>query len=373
MNEHRHDGLSRLALAGQRFARSGSCLVADFRRRTGHRFGEICLRPSHPPSAPSRRRLLAILALIGLALSPARAGEGGQEAPKEPLHLVLATATPGGGFPAYGEALAAAIREASPDITLELRASKGSTENLDLLRGGRVDLGLVQGEYAYEALAGQGTAPAVTVVAPVYSAPGVFVVPADGPVAAFDDLRGRPVALGTRSSGLTAMGRTVLRGAGLDPDHDIRPILLDHAGDGPAMLRDGRAAALWGGGTGWPGFRAAAAAPGGARFLGPPAAAIPAILAASPSLRRMTVPAGTFPGQRGAIDTVGSWSFILGRPGLDPGAVARLVAAIDAARPALARRQPHERPSDPRDLADAVPAGWLHPATASYLRQAGTP
>ncbi|MGV2347955.1 MAG UNVERIFIED_CONTAM: hypothetical protein MIO30_29590, partial [Methylobacterium ajmalii] len=110
------------------------------------------MRPSHPPSAPSRRRLLAILALIGLALSPARAGEGGQEAPKEPLHLVLATATPGGGFPAYGEALAAAIREASPDITLELRASKGSTENLDLLRGGRVDLGLVQGEYAYEAL-----------------------------------------------------------------------------------------------------------------------------------------------------------------------------------------------------------------------------
>ncbi len=169
---------------------------------------------------PSRRRVIAVLALIGLAGPPAYAEEPLAEKPHagENLRLVLATATPGGGFPAYGEALAAAIREVNPDITLDLRASKGSTENLDLLRSGQVDLGLVQGEYAYEALAGQGAAPAITVVAPVYAAPGLFVVPADGPVAAFTDLRGRPVALGTRSSGLTAMGRTILRGAGLDPE-----------------------------------------------------------------------------------------------------------------------------------------------------------
>ncbi|MET7243053.1 TAXI family TRAP transporter solute-binding subunit [Methylobacterium sp. EM32] len=285
----------------------------------------------------------------------------------EPLRLVLATATPGGGFPAYGAALAAALREVDPDLTLELRASKGSTENLVLLRDGKVDLGLVQGEYAYEALEGQG-APAVTVVAPVYAAPGLFVVPAASPVTRIDDLRGQPVALGTKSSGLTAMGRTVLRGSGIDPEHDIRPILLDHAGDGPALVRDGRAAALFGGGTGWPGFRTMAEAPGGARFLGPPAAAIPAILAASPSLRRITVAPGTFPGQNVAIETVGSWSFVLGRPGLDPAAVTRLVAAIDRAKPALARLLPHERPSDPRNLKEAVPAAWLHPATAAFLR-----
>ncbi|KMO44792.1 C4-dicarboxylate ABC transporter substrate-binding protein [Methylobacterium tarhaniae] len=304
---------------------------------------------------------LLAAACLGL-LAPASASHAA-----EPLRLVLATATPGGGFPAYGEALAAAVREVDPDLILELRASKGSTENLVLLRDGRVDLGLVQGEYAYEALTGEGAKPAVTVVAPVYAAPGLFVVPADSPVRRIDDLRGRPVALGTRSSGLTAMGRTVLRGSGIDPEHDIRPVLLDQAGDGPAMLRDGRAAALFGGGTGWPGFRTMAEAPGGARFMGPSPAAIVAILAASPSLRRMTVPPGTFPHQDAAIETVGSWSFILGRPGLDPTSVARLVAAIDRAKPALARRLPHERPSDPRDLKDAVPAGWLHPATAAFL------
>lgn len=309
-----------------------------------------------------------IAAFAGL-LAPLPAARAQQEPTNAPLRLVLATATPGGGFPAYGEALAAAIREVSPDLVLDLRSSKGSTENLALLRAGEVDLGLVQGEYAYEALAGQGPGPAITVVAPVYAAPGLFVVPADGPVRSLDDLRGRPVALGTRSSGLTAMGRTVLRGAGIDPEREIQPILLDQAGDGPAMLRDGRAAALFGGGTGWPGFRAAAAAPGGARFLGPSGPAIAAILAASPSLRRMTVPADTFPSQAEAIETVGSWSFVLGRPDLDPAAVTRLVAAIDRAKPALARRLPHEQPSDPRDLDGAVPAAWLHPATAAFLRE----
>ncbi|MGF3025703.1 hypothetical protein ACQVP2_23100 [Methylobacterium aquaticum] len=35
--------LSRLALAGQRFGHLGSCLIADFCRRTGDHFGEICL------------------------------------------------------------------------------------------------------------------------------------------------------------------------------------------------------------------------------------------------------------------------------------------------------------------------------------------
>lgn len=289
----------------------------------------------------------------------------------EPARLVLGTATPGGGFPAYGEALAAAVAEVDPALILELRPTKGSTENFALLKAGALDLALVQGEYAYEALSVAGDRAALpTVVAPIDAAPGLFVVPAASPVRRIADLQGRPVALGTHSSGLTVMGRLVLRGSGLDPERDIRPVLLDRAGDGPAMLRDGRADALWGGGVGWPGFRTMAAEPGGARFFGPEPGAIPAILALSPSLRRMRVPAGTF-GQAEAIETVGSWSFILARPGLEPAAVTRLVRAIAAGREGLARRFVLGAGSDPRNLVEAVPAAWLHPATAAFLGEAG--
>ncbi len=323
--------------------------------------GRLAQRPI--PSAPIvfGPIILCLIAWsLGLA-APARA---------EPLRLVLGTATPGGGFPAYGAALAASVRDVDPDLVLETRATGGSAENVGLLHAGALDLALVQGEFAYDALAATD-APKLTVVAPMYATPGLLVVAAASPLRTLADLVGKPVALGTRNSGLTVMGRAVLAASGLDPERDIVPILLDHAGDGPAMVADGRAVALWGGGLGWPGFSAVAAMPGGARFVGPTPEAIDRVLAARPSLRRMTVPAGSFRGQDAAIETVGSWSLVLARPGLDPDAAHRLIAAIGRAGPALETRLPQGRDSDPRNLTAAVPAASLNPGTARYLRETG--
>ena len=313
------------------------------------------------------KRMLLLALAVTASVSPAQAQSSEPE-----IRLVLGTATPGGSFPAYGEALAAAVREVDPTLIVTLRPTGGSTENLALLRTSSLDLALVQGEYAYDAL-GAPTDPAspLTVVAPVDTSPGLFVVPASSAIRRIEDLRGQRVALGTHSSGLTIMGRTVLRGSGIDPDHDIQPILLDKAGDGATMVLDGRAAALWGGSTGWPGFRRLADAPGGARFFGPAPQAVEAILALSASLRRFTVPANAFEGQTEAIHTVGSWSLILARPGLEGAAVTRLVRAIDRGLDALTSRYALGRESDPRNLPTAVPARWLHPATAAYLREIG--
>jgi TRAP-type uncharacterized transport system substrate-binding protein len=90
------------------------------------------------------------------------------------------TATPGGGFPVYGEAVAATINEVDATLDVRPRNTKGSTENVPLLEAGALDLALVQGEVAHEALAGIGRAPAdLRVTAAMYSTPGMFVVPAD--------------------------------------------------------------------------------------------------------------------------------------------------------------------------------------------------
>ncbi len=75
------------------------------------------------------------------------------------------------------------------------------------------------------------------------------------------------MAFGAKGSGLTILSRYVLDGLGLDQHKDFQAIFLDKAGDGPAMVLDGRAAALWGGGVGWPGFAAVAQA--GGRFIAP--------------------------------------------------------------------------------------------------------
>ena len=188
------------------------------------------------------------------------------------MKLTLGTATPGGGFPVYGDAVIAAVREVDPALQIEPRNTKGSTENVPLLERNELDLALVQGEVAYEALQGVGRAPSpIRIVAAMYSTPGMFVVRADSPARTIEDLRGKPVAFGARGSGLVLLARYVLEGLGLDQERDFQAVYLERAGDGPAMVQDGRVAALWGGGVGWPGFTAVAKAPGGARFIVPDA------------------------------------------------------------------------------------------------------
>src|SRR5689334_17735063 len=71
-----------------------------------------------------------------------------------PLKVTLATATPGGGCPVYGAAFKAAIEGTDPSIHIGTVNTKGSAENVPLLEQRKMDLALVQGEAAYEALAG---------------------------------------------------------------------------------------------------------------------------------------------------------------------------------------------------------------------------
>jgi hypothetical protein len=185
----------------------------------------------------------------------AAAQEGGKAIPE--TIVSLGTATPGGGFPVYGAAFTAAMQAADPAIKIEPRNTKGSTENIPLLEAGQLDLGLVAGEPAYEAFMGIGRKPTpLKIFSAISSNPGMFVVRADSPYRSIRDLVGKPVAFGAKGSGLPILARYVLDGLGLDQEKDFTAVYLDRAGDGPAMVLDGRVAALWGAGIGWPGFKA---------------------------------------------------------------------------------------------------------------------
>lgn len=284
--------------------------------------------------------------------------------------LTLATATPGGGFPAYGEAFVAAVEAADPGLRLLARNTRGSTENVPLLRAGTVDLALVQGEVAQAAFT-DGSSDGLGILWAMYSAPGMFVVRADSPARSIAGLRGRRVAWGARGSGLVLLARAVLDGLGLDTERDFEPVYLDRAGDGPAMVLAGQVAALWGGGAGWPGFAAVAAGPAGARFIAPAAAEIPGILARQPFLRRMTLPAGSYAGQDSDIESVGSWSFVLARPGLAEPLGHRLALALHRGEADLAARLPQARESTAAATATAGDPALLHPGVRRALRDLG--
>ncbi|HVJ11024.1 MAG TPA: TAXI family TRAP transporter solute-binding subunit, partial [Burkholderiales bacterium] len=103
------------------------------------------------------------------------------------IMLILGTATPGGGFPLYGDAFAEMINAQEPALRIQTRNTKGSTENVPLLEAGKLDLALVAGEVASAALAKPGTP--LRIVAAMYSSPGMLIVKGDSPYRSISDLR----------------------------------------------------------------------------------------------------------------------------------------------------------------------------------------
>jgi hypothetical protein len=287
------------------------------------------------------------------------------------VRIRLGTATPGGGFPVYGAAFVDAVRSADRGLEIEQLNTKGSTENVPMLEDGRLDIALVQGEVVHEALSGIGRPPAdLKVVTAMYATAGMFVVRADLAYSSINDLEGKPIAWGAQGSGLVILGRYAVDGLGLDAARDFQPIYLERAADGPAMVLDGRVAALWGGGAGWPGFMTVARSEKGARFIAPSGEEIARILAKHPFLKRVTQPAGSFPGQDVDIVSVGSWSFVLARPGLDEAVAWRLAKALHDVEKAGPPPPQLVETTLANTLANAPP-GRLHPGVARYLREAG--
>jgi uncharacterized protein len=151
----------------------------------------------------------ALIWTVAMIASPTAIGE-------EVSPLVLGTATPGGGFAVYGQAVLETLAATDPELRIELRATKGSAENIPLLEAGKLDLAVVEGTIAHEALAGIGRTPAnLSIVAAMYSSPGMFVVRADSPYRTINDLKSQRVVFGAEGSGLVVLARYVLDGLGL--------------------------------------------------------------------------------------------------------------------------------------------------------------
>jgi uncharacterized protein len=311
----------------------------------------------------SRRLMLASLPGVVALASDVAAGND---------RLRIGTGAQGAAFLLYGTALVDGLKSTGFGLDIVNRTTRGTLENVPLLETGEIDLGFVLGEVAHELLAGIGRPrTALKVISAMYPTAGMFAVRADSRYRSIADLRDRPVVWNTRGSGLAQQGRYVMDGLGLDVEKDFEPIYIERLAEGPEMVLDGRASALWGGGLRWPGFVTIASSARGARFVVPDDAECERIIAKHWFMRRFVVPAGTYAGQYDPVVSVGSWSFILARPGLDDEVAFRLAASLDRIEKAgLSPRQLGHTTA--ANTIDALPdRAALHPGVARFYREKG--
>lgn len=307
---------------------------------------------------------VTVLLLMVATSPPALSGDA--------TRISWATATKGGGFQLFGENVARVINASGSGVRVETIATMGSRENLKLLEAGEVDAGQVEGNVARIALDGVGRPTAnLKVLSVMYPNPGMFVVRGDSRYAGIEDLKGQPIAFGTKASGLRILANDVLGALGFDPEKEFQQIILNKAVDGPKLVNEGKAEALWGAGIGWPGFVEVANAPAGGRFIPPSQEQIQQILKKHPHLQEMTVPARTYKGQKEEIHSVGLWSLILVRPDLDDESVYQLARAIHLCHDALVERLPQGRYTQAANTVKYVSAERLHPGAAKYYREIG--
>jgi uncharacterized protein len=318
---------------------------------------------------------MKMTSMVCAALLLLASGAAAQDAakPVQKTTIILGTATPGGGFPVYGNAFAEVIAEADPTLSIQTRNTMGSSENMPMMEKGQLDLGLVAGESFYQALQGIGRPPLkLKVLTAIYGTAGMFAVRGDSSYHTIQDLVGKPIAFGAKGSGIPILARYMLDGIGLKQDEDFKSILLDHAKEGPEMVLDGRAEAIWGAGIGYPGFMDLAKSAPGVRFIAPTADEIARMRAKHAFLKPMTIPAGSYPTQTAPINSLGSWSFILTRLDLPDDVAYHLARTLHGAEAAFCKKLAQACETTAANTVAAVPdIALIHPGVMKYYREIG--
>jgi TRAP transporter TAXI family solute receptor len=171
--------------------------------------------------AASTWGLAVVLIVIGFVFTYQFVG------PAPPERIVMATGQEGGAYRSYGDQFVAYL--AAEGIEIELLATAGSVENLQLLNSGSgVDIGFVQGGLN-EALPTDN----VVAAASLYWEPLWLFARADVRINAMPDLAGKRIAVGQPGSGTRGVALNMLAANGIDAGTaDLLELASEELADG---------------------------------------------------------------------------------------------------------------------------------------------
>ena len=288
-----------------------------------------------------------------------------------PITVTIATGSPAGLYYPFGTSLARIYSERVPGVMSKAIQTGASPANVDALESGTADIGFTLGDTAYLAYT-EGTRLNASPhrhlrsIAVLYKNASHFIVAPDSRIRSLRDLSGARVRFGVASvvGGRSRTLDLLLLAHGVEPATvDVRPDTFDAI---IAGLRDGSVdAGVISAGFPVPTIEAAAKA--GLRFLNVDPLALERVREEYPFFLPFTIPANTYSGQIGPIDTVGVDNVLMCREDLDDELVYQLTKVFFEALPALAATHPSAALID-ADLAPAT-AIPLHRGAARYYRE----
>jgi uncharacterized protein len=163
--------------------------------------------------------------------------------------LTFSTGSQNGVYQRYGVLLEEALARDLPDVTIDLKTSEGSQQNLARVAAGEADFTIATADavakYRRDSKPG---ADRLRGCARLYDDYVQLVVPRLSQVKSARDLRGKRVGIGPARSGVRLIAERLLTASGIDPARDITPVAagIDTV---PARLEAGELDAFfWSGG-----------------------------------------------------------------------------------------------------------------------------
>lgn len=207
------------------------------------------------------KRIIAVIAAAACAFGVA--GAGAQE---KKVRISIGTGGTSGVYYPLGGGLASVLSKYVPGVDATAEVTGGSVANLQLIGGGKSELGFTMADSAWDAYNGlekfkDKKVGLRTLV--VFYPNRMQVVTVDGKgIEKFADLKGKRISTGAPASGTEVMSMRLLEAHGLDPNKDVTRERLS-IGESVNALKDGKIDALmWVGGVPTPGLTDLAATPG---------------------------------------------------------------------------------------------------------------
>lgn len=252
--------------------------------------------------------------------------------------LTIGTADSGGTMYPVGSAIASAINDRDINIKVNTSASNGSLTNVEGIRDGQIDLGLVSGDVAFCAYNGteefaERPDRKLRAVAAVYSSVSNWIAPVSADLYYVHDLAGKRIAVGPKDSTTELSARTALSVVGLN---DSNTIFKNYGlGSGGVEVERGNVDALHGfAGIPVNGLKALAGKVP-SRLLKYTDAELDTLLSENLYYYKTSIPAGTYIGQTEDVKTFGVKCLICVSDDMSDELVYTLTKILDESRPRL--------------------------------------